>query len=78
MNLTKPIMSALAQFVPTRSHAPQLKLSFRGCSTTQGQSRRDRCGNHQPADEDRACMKPLLIPEARMMFVSLGAGRSAK
>ncbi len=27
-----------------------------------------------PADKDRACMKALLIPEARMMFVSLGAG----
>ena len=27
----------------------------------------------RPADKDRACMKPLLIPEARMMFVSLGA-----
>ena len=26
-----------------------------------------------PADRDRACMKTLLIPEARMMFVSLGA-----
>ncbi len=26
-----------------------------------------------PADKDRACMKGLLIPEARMMFVSLGA-----
>src|SRR3979490_359930 len=26
-----------------------------------------------PADKDRACMKSLLIPEARMMFVSLGA-----
>jgi len=26
-----------------------------------------------PADKDRACMKNLLIPEARMMFVSLGA-----
>jgi hypothetical protein len=26
-----------------------------------------------PADKDRACMKPLLIPEARMMVVSLGA-----
>jgi hypothetical protein len=26
-----------------------------------------------PADRDRACMKALLIPEARMMFVSLGA-----
>src|SRR5205085_4873807 len=26
-----------------------------------------------PADQDRACMKALLIPEARMMFVSLGA-----
>src|SRR5205807_8217927 len=26
------------------------------------------------ADKDRACMKALLIPEARMMFVSLGAG----
>ena len=26
-----------------------------------------------PADKDRACMKALLIPEARMMFVSLGA-----
>jgi hypothetical protein len=27
-----------------------------------------------PADKDRACMKALLIPEARMMFVSLGTG----
>jgi hypothetical protein len=26
-----------------------------------------------PADKDRACRKTLLIPEARMMFVSLGA-----
>ena len=26
-----------------------------------------------PADKDRACMKTLLIPEARLMFVSLGA-----
>src|SRR5437660_2633439 len=26
-----------------------------------------------PADKDRACMKALLIPEARMMFVSIGA-----
>jgi hypothetical protein len=26
-----------------------------------------------PADKDRACMKALLIPEARMAFVSLGA-----
>jgi hypothetical protein len=26
-----------------------------------------------PADKDRACMKALLMPEARMMFVSLGA-----
>src|ERR1700751_2539609 len=26
-----------------------------------------------PADKDRACMKTLLIPEARMIFVSLGA-----
>ena len=26
-----------------------------------------------PADKDRACMKALLIPEARMMFVSRGA-----
>jgi hypothetical protein len=26
-----------------------------------------------PADKDRACMQALLIPEARMMFVSLGA-----
>jgi len=26
-----------------------------------------------PADRDRACMKALLTPEARMMFVSLGA-----
>ena len=26
-----------------------------------------------PADRDRACMKALLIPEARTMFVSLGA-----
>ena len=25
------------------------------------------------ADKDRACMKALLIPEARMMFVSIGA-----
>jgi hypothetical protein len=25
-----------------------------------------------PADKDRACMKALLIPEARIMFVSLG------
>ena len=25
-----------------------------------------------PADQDRACMKALLIPEARLMFVSLG------
>jgi hypothetical protein len=26
-----------------------------------------------PADKDRACMKALFIPEARMMFVSLGS-----
>jgi hypothetical protein len=26
-----------------------------------------------PADEDRACMKAMLIPEARMMFVSLSS-----
>ena len=26
-----------------------------------------------PADKDRSCMKALFIPEARMMFVSLGA-----
>src|SRR5215471_7991939 len=26
-----------------------------------------------PADKDRACMKALLTPEARMMFASLGA-----
>ncbi len=26
-----------------------------------------------PADQDRACMKALLIPDARLMFVSLGA-----
>jgi hypothetical protein len=26
-----------------------------------------------PADKDRACMKALLVPEARMMFVLLGA-----
>ena len=26
-----------------------------------------------PAHKDRACIKTLLIPEARMMFVSLGA-----
>jgi len=25
-----------------------------------------------PADKDRACAKTLLIPEARMIFVSLG------
>ena len=25
-----------------------------------------------PADKDRACMKALLIPQARLMFVSLG------
>ena len=27
-----------------------------------------------PADTDRDCMKVLLIPEARMIFVSLGTG----
>ena len=27
-----------------------------------------------PADKDRACTKALLIPEARMIFVSLGTG----
>ena len=27
-----------------------------------------------PADKDRACMKALFIPEARMIFVSLGTG----
>jgi hypothetical protein len=26
-----------------------------------------------PADKDRACMKALLIPEARMLFASMGA-----
>ena len=26
-----------------------------------------------PSDKDRACMRALLIPEARLMFVSLGA-----
>jgi hypothetical protein len=26
-----------------------------------------------PADKDRACMRALLVPEARLMFVSLGA-----
>ena len=26
-----------------------------------------------PAEKDRACMKALLIPEARLMFVSIGA-----
>src|SRR5690242_9693018 len=26
-----------------------------------------------PADKDRACMKALFIPEARLMFTSLGA-----
>ena len=26
-----------------------------------------------PADKDRTCMKALLIPDARMMFVSVGA-----
>jgi len=26
-----------------------------------------------PADKDRACMKALLIPEARLTFASLGA-----
>ena len=26
-----------------------------------------------PADKDRACMKALLLPEARLMFMSLGA-----
>jgi hypothetical protein len=26
-----------------------------------------------PVDKDRACMKALLLPEARLMFVSLGA-----
>jgi len=29
-----------------------------------------------PADKDRACMKALLIPEARLMFVSVGADGS--
>jgi hypothetical protein len=29
-----------------------------------------------PADKDRACMKALLVPEARMMFVSLDADGS--
>ena len=28
-----------------------------------------------PADKDRACMRALLIPEARMMFVSHRRGR---
>jgi hypothetical protein len=27
-----------------------------------------------PPDKDRDCMKALLIPEARMIFVSLGTG----
>jgi hypothetical protein len=27
-----------------------------------------------PADKDRDCMKALLIPEARVIFVSLGTG----
>ncbi|MBV8831406.1 MAG: hypothetical protein JO108_19515 [Acidobacteriaceae bacterium] len=27
-----------------------------------------------PADKGRACMEALLIPEARMIFVSLGTG----
>ena len=27
-----------------------------------------------PADKDRGCMKALLVPEARMIFVSLGTG----
>src|SRR5207342_395015 len=27
-----------------------------------------------PADKDRACMRALFIPEARMIFASLGAG----
>jgi hypothetical protein len=30
-----------------------------------------------PADKDRACMKALLIPEARMMFVSVGVDGAA-
>jgi hypothetical protein len=30
-----------------------------------------------PADKERACMKALLIPEARMMFVSVGADGAA-
>jgi hypothetical protein len=29
-----------------------------------------------PPDKDRACMKVLLIPEARMLFVSIGADRT--
>ena len=29
-----------------------------------------------PADKDRACTKALFIPEARMMFVSIGANGS--
>jgi hypothetical protein len=31
-----------------------------------------------PADKDRACMKALLIPEARMMFVSLNSIQAIK
>src|SRR5436305_6271321 len=30
-----------------------------------------------PADKDRACMKALLIPEARMMFASLSSDGAA-
>jgi hypothetical protein len=30
-----------------------------------------------PADRDRACMKALLIPEARLMFASVGADGSS-
>src|SRR5206468_12911133 len=31
-----------------------------------------------PADKDRACMKALFIPEARLMFMSLGADGAPK
>ena len=30
-----------------------------------------------PADKDRACMKALLVPEAHMMFISLGTDGAA-
>src|SRR5438067_8034448 len=47
-----------------------------GCalpSETKGITAAIDAANTGPADKDRLCMKALLIPEARMTFVSLGA-----